>query len=354
MIRNQIIRALESKISFNSLMPGDEYCIILNPAGQMVRCIYERNPLESYTIKPSGNGYTAEKNEILIESRTIKISGIVDTSLFTAFPSDIKNPRLVFSFADIFASKIDFNTETRSGDKFSLIVEEYYKFDEFIGYGPIQAALYERADGQVFKGFLYDNGTRKSYFDPEGNELGASFIKSPVQIGRITSQFSNRRLHPILGVIKKHLGVDLAAPKGTPVMASADGKVEFIGTNGGFGKQIVLSHGGNYRTHYGHLSNFRAGLKVGSRVRQKQIIGYVGSTGLATGPHLDYRLQHQGVYKNPFAVKFRPRSILQGDEFTLHSENVASLTEALYTENAVPLLHVETMLLNSDQVLSLL
>ncbi len=354
MIRNQIIKALKPKISFSSLMPGDRYSIIINPDGQLVRCVYERSPLESYTIKSRDNEYCAEKNEVLLEARTIRISGQVDTSLFTAFPSDIKSARLIYSFADIFASKIDFNTETRSGDEFSLLVEEYYKFDEFIGYGPIQAAIYTQANGDVHEGYLYNNGSRDSYYDADGNELGASFIKSPVQVGRISSRFTNRRMHPILGVIKKHLGVDLAAPHGTPIMAAADGRITMMRTNGGFGKQIVLSHGGNYRTHYGHLSKFRKGLQVGSKVRQKQIIGYVGSTGLATGPHLDYRLQHQGVYKNPFGVKFRPRSVLKGGELALHKENASSYNALLVAEKSSPVLHVETLLLGSDSKLSLL
>jgi len=354
-IRNQIFRSLKNQVNLNSLRPGDSYSIILDAEGQLVKCVYEINPFLSYTVKPDETGIITERNDVLLEARTVKVSGIITSSLFSAFPAGIKSPRIIYAFADVFSSKIDFNTETRNGDSFSLIVDEYYRFDEFVGYGPIVAARYERENGEIIEAFRYgSDDVSTNYYDRDGNELGASFIRSPVPIGRITSRFSYRRLHPILGVIKKHLGVDLAAPRGTPVMAAADGKVVFAGANGGFGKQLVIAHPGDYRTHYGHLSRFSAGLQKGSIIKQKQVIGYVGSTGLATGPHLDYRLQHHGIFKNPFAVKFQPKSTLQSRELELLKLRVAELSDKLLTDFAGKIISVRAISLSGDQHLALI
>ena len=198
-------------------------------------------------------------------------------------------------------------------------------------------------DGQIF-----------GYYDRNGNDLGASFIRSPVAVGRVSSRFSHKRLHPILGVVRQHLGVDLAAPRGTPVMAAADGKVISVGANGGFGLQVVLAHSGGYRTFYGHLSRFKEGLRPGQSVRQKQVIGYVGSSGLATGPHLDYRLQQHGVFKNPFAIKFQPRNTLKGAEL-LALTTVIDETASLLAEGASErLLTVKALNVKDDQQLTLL
>jgi murein DD-endopeptidase MepM/ murein hydrolase activator NlpD len=351
----QIFSTLGNMLNFNNLRPGDRYSIIVDENSNLLKCVYEVNPLESYTVKFTDDGYLAERNRIFLETRKVRISGVVDTSVFAAFPADIKTPRLVYSFADIFASRVDFNTETRPGDSFSLIVDEYYRFDEFVGYGPIQAARFERADGETFEAFRFrTDKDSATYFDSDGKELGASFIRSPVQIGRITSRFSRRRMHPILKVVRQHLGVDLAAPRGTPVMAAADGRIVSIGTNGGFGKQIIIAHGVDYRTHYGHFSRFKKGLKVGSMVKQKQIIGYVGSTGLATGPHLDYRVQQHGVFRNPFSVRFQPRSFLKGAELARLKEKIGDIAPKLYAEHGDSLLEVTTMSISGGQQLTML
>jgi len=352
---NQIFSSLSSKLNFKNLRPGDRYSIIFDENSNLLKCVYEVSPLESYTVKYTDNGYLADRNRIILETRRVKISGVVDTSLFAAFPRDIKTPRLVYTFADIFASRIDFNTETRPGDRFSLIVDEYYRFDEFVGYGPIQAAKFERADGEIFDAFRFrTESDLDGYFDRNGNELGASFIRSPVQIGRITSRFSRRRMHPILRVVRQHLGVDLAAPRGTPVMAAADGRIVSMRTNGGFGKQVIIAHGNDYRTHYGHLSRFKKGLKVGSRVKQKQTIAYVGSTGLATGPHLDYRVQQNGVFRNPFSVKFQPRSILKGPELARLQGRISDIAPKLYIEHGESLLKVTTMSITGEEQITML
>ncbi len=313
--RQIFIETFGKRLDFKNLQPGEHFALTLDQEGRMVRGEFQVNPYTSYTATPDAQGYTVNRDAVRLEVRTVAIDGRITSSLFAAFPDDLKSPQLVYAFADIFAAKIDFNTETREGDRFCLLVDEYYRAGRFIGYGPILAAGYAKSDGDTLEAFRFSpDGKKFSYYDAEGRELGASFIRSPVPIARVSSRFSYHRLHPILGVVREHLGVDLAAPTGTPIMAAADGKVIFIGRNGGFGNQIILAHPGDYRTHYGHLSRFKAGLRTGSLVRQKQIIGYVGATGLATGPHLDYRIEHHGVFKNPFAMKFQPKSRLTGSK----------------------------------------
>jgi len=313
-VKSQIIDSLRTVIDFNSLKVGDSYSLIIRNNDTLEKGFYESGPLTVYSITRRGDSFKVKKKEVLLESRTVKISGAVNTSLYDAFPKGVKDPRIIYAFADIFASKIDFNSETHSGDCFELVVDEYYRYYDFVGYGKIRYARYERADGETHEAFLHKRKGKQVYFDKNGHELGAFFLRSPVPMGRVTSRFSYHRLHPILGVIRKHLGVDLAAPKGTPIMAAADGKVFKRGYNGGFGNQIVLSHGSRYKTYYGHLSRFKTGLKPGDKVKQKEIIGYVGSTGLATGPHLDYRISENGIFKNPFSLRFKPHTTLAGEE----------------------------------------
>lgn len=354
-INAQILKSLGELIDFRKLRPGSNYSIRVGQNNELLQCVFTISPLESYTITKTDNGYLAERDKKFLEARKVRISGEIKTTLFDAFPRDIKSPKLIYAFADIFSSRLDFNTETRSGDTFNLIVEEYYLFDDFIGYGPILAGKYDRAGGEHFEAFRYSpEANLNSYFDRDGHELRASFLRSPVGIGRVSSRFSWRRKHPILGVTRQHLGVDLAAPLGTPVMAAADGKIVSLGFNGGFGKQIIIAHGNDYRTHYGHLSKFAKTLKVGSRVNQKQIIGYVGSTGLSTGPHLDYRVQHHGTFKNPFALAYRPKSTLNNEKLAGLRASINPLLAELFADGANRLLNVSSLTIDDGQQLSLL
>ncbi len=315
-IRSQIINALDGHLDFRNLRPSDRYAVILDEAGELAAYRYESGPLDIYqVIRTPDNEFQTEKLAVPLEQRVVELAGRVESSLFAAFQPHGEEAKLIYTFADIFAARIDFNTETRNGDKFGLIFEKYYKDGEFVGYGRILSAKYQRRDGEVLEAFFYESEkTPGSYFDRQGHELGASFIRSPVPMGRVTSGFSPNRLHPVLNVVRPHLAVDLAAPVGTPVIAAADGRVVLAGWNGGYGNQVILEHANGYRTQYGHFSRIRPGLKVGDRVRQKEVIGYVGATGLATGPHVCYRVQHNGRFVDPLGLKFRPRSVLAGAE----------------------------------------
>ncbi|MFO7604695.1 MAG: peptidoglycan DD-metalloendopeptidase family protein [Desulfurivibrionaceae bacterium] len=354
-VRARLIECLGEVIDFRKIRPGDRYSIKVDDEEKLLKCVYEISPIESYTLINTDNGYRIERDKKNLETRKIRISGMIDTTLFAAFPADIKTPKLIYAFADIFSSRLDFNTEIRVGDRFSLIVEEYYLFGEFIGYGPVLACKYERSNGELLEAFRYNPGDQlNSYFDRDGRELGSSFLRSPVEIGRLSSSFSQRRKHPISGTVKPHLGIDLAAPRGTRVKAAADGEIVFAGRNGGFGNQIIIAHANNYRTHYGHLAGFKKGLKVGQRVRQKEIIGYVGSTGLSTGPHLDYRMQHNASFKNPLSVKFRPKSVLEGEKLAELQGSISPLISELYTDYASAVLEVGSLVITGDRRIAFL
>jgi murein DD-endopeptidase MepM/ murein hydrolase activator NlpD len=307
-----ITKKLSRLINFRRLQPGDTLSISTDYAGRLIKCIYERGPFELYAIEPDQDGgYKVYKKDVALELRVVKLTGVVGDSLFGSFSQIGEEPRLAVAFANIFASQIDFNTESMPEDKFDLIVEKYFKQGRFIGYGRILAARYDGALKDLNAYFFKQNGGKEGrYFDAKGREIGTAFLRSPLPVIKVTSRFSYQRLHPILGSERPHLGVDLAAPIGTPVMAAADGKVEFAGWRNGFGKTVLLRHSGGVTTQYAHLSRFGNGVSAGARVRQRQVIGYVGVSGLATGPHLDYRLAVKGVFKDPFSVKFMPKSIL--------------------------------------------
>ncbi|MEW6519642.1 MAG: M23 family metallopeptidase [Thermodesulfobacteriota bacterium] len=355
-VQQQILDNLSSCLDFRRLRPKDKYRVFLDDQGQLMRCEYETGPLESYSITRNEDTFVAQRDAINVSIKTCMIEDSISTSLFDAFAKNQMKAPLVYAFADIFSSRIDFNTELQKDDTFRLVVEKYFKDDEFVGYGNILYARYQQEKGQTFEGFFYQPDAAKegSYFDADGEELGTSFIKSPVPLGRVTSTFSYRRLHPISGVVRPHLGVDLAAPVGTPVMATADGTVSYVGFKGGFGRQVIISHPGGYKTYYGHLSRFSKGLKRGSDVTMKQIIGYVGSSGISTGPHLDYRVQQLGNFHDPFSLDLKPKSTLQGEKLAMFKSHIAALTGLIETSPTPDLLYVRHLLIKPDEQLTML
>ena len=353
-VRRELIRALTGTLDFRRLRPHDRFTIILDDNGELVRCDYESGPLANYTVVRQADGYSAEKVAIPLELHIVRLTGMIHSSLFATFSELGEEPRLIEAFAGIFASKIDFNTETREGDRIELIVEKYYKDNVFVGYGKMLMARYEQAD-TAWEGYYYASATAPAgYYDKDGEQLGTSFLRSPIPFGRVTSGFSYHRKHPILNKTLPHLGVDLAAPVGTPVLAASEGKVIYLGRKGGFGKTVILKHAGGYQTHYGHLSRYGKGLKVGSRVEQKDVIGYVGSTGLATGPHLDYRISLNGSFKNPFSIKFKPRYILSAGELDDFREAMIQVVRLRNTPTDSAILQVENTVFSKDNKISFL
>jgi murein DD-endopeptidase MepM/ murein hydrolase activator NlpD len=293
-----IISKLKPFLDFNRLR-GGTYRFVANMEGELVKFVFEKSPTEVYKIEKGDEGYVAQKKEISLERYLVKVSGEIRSSLYEAMNVVGEQDLLALSFADILAWEIDFYQDLREGDRFKLVVEKFYRGDQFVQYGLIDALEYQRGD-RMIRGFRYGN----DYYNERGVSLRRPFLKAPLRFDRISSRFSHARRHPILGGTYPHYGVDYAAPAGIPVWAVADGTVVSVGWNGGFGKQVVLRHMNRYKTYYGHLSKYGTGIKNGAQVRQKQVIGYVGSTGLSTGPHLDYRLSKDGKFLNPLMEVF--------------------------------------------------
>lgn len=353
-VRQSVITAFDGIVDFREMKPQDRYTLTLDDEGSLLKCLYESGPLEVHTIERSAGGsFTAKQLDVSLDCRTVKLRGRIESSLFAALAAFKEDPKLIYSFADIFASKIDFNTETRYGDTFELVFEKYYKNNQFVGYGKILVARYNSKEIGPLEAFHF-GGEKSAYFDQRGHELGESFIRSPLPMAKVSSGFSYNRRHPVLDIVRPHLGVDLAAPNGTPIMAASDGRVDFVGWKGGFGKHIILTHSGGYKTYYAHLSRFANDIKDGARVRQKQIIGYVGSTGIATGPHLDYRMAKNGVFTNPFNVKFIPRSRLTGTQLVLFRQESGSLTQLARSLDDPRVMVVKNVVVTPDNPLTML
>ena len=293
-----IISKLKPYVNFKKIK-GGTYHFITDVKGELVKFIYEASPTEIYEIEKDPQGYVAQRKKVSLETHLVKVVGEIRSSLFESMDAVGEQDPLTIAFAEILAWEIDFYKDVREGDQFKVVVEKIYKGDQFIQYGTIHAVEYQRGE-KIIRGMRYKEG----YYNEKGISLKKAFLKAPLRFNRISSKFSRARKHPILGGVRPHYGVDYAAPPGTPIWAVADGSVTSCGWNSGFGNQVILRHKNGYMTCYGHLSSYGPGIRKGVRVRQKQIIGYVGSTGLSTGPHLDYRLVKNNQFRNPLKETF--------------------------------------------------
>jgi len=303
---HQVSEALSPHLNLRHLRPGDEVEIRYAGAGEVEAIRVNRGLLETYEVRPEGDGWAAGQLSIVIEHREVARHGTLQGSLFASMESLGESAALVVTFAEVFAWDFDFYTQSRQRDRFSVLVEKLYRDDGFVGYGDLLAARYVSGD-TTLAAFLFDDPSgHKGYYDAEGKSMRKAFLKTPLKFERISSRFSYSRLHPVLGTHRPHLGVDYAAPTGTPVHSVAAGTVVGISTQGGSGRMVSIRHAMGYESKYLHLSRFAQGLRVGNRVEQKQVVGYVGSTGLATGPHLDFRLVRYGKPVNPLTQIFPP------------------------------------------------
>ena len=293
-----IISKLKPYVNFKKIK-GGTYHFITDVKGELVKFIYEASPTEMYEIEKDPQGYVAQRKKVSLETHLVQVVGEIRSSLFEAMDAVGEQDPLTIAFAEILAWEIDFYKDVREGDQFKVVGEKIYKGDQFIQYGTIHAVEYQRGE-KIIRGMRYKEG----YYNEKGISLKKAFLKAPLRFNRISSKFSRARKHPILGGVRPHYGVDYAAPPGTPIWAVADGSVTSCGWNSGFGNQVILRHRNGYMTCYGHLSSYGPGIRKGVRVRQKQIIGYVGSTGLSTGPHLDYRLFKNNQFRNPLKETF--------------------------------------------------
>ena len=280
------------------LYPGDELRYRAGPDGRLEALRYRVDEAHSLAIDRQDAGFSVSTITHPIEHRQRFAKASIDDSLFLAAQRAGLSDRLTMELAGIFGWDIDFALDIRKGDTFAVIYDEIYQNGERLRDGDILAASFTNR-GRTYRAIRFDDG---HYYTPEGKSMRKAFLRTPVRFTRISSRFSLGRKHPILHRIRAHHGVDYAAPTGTPIKATGDGKVVFLGRKGGYGRVIMLKHGSRYSTVYAHLSRYRRGLHRGSRVRQGQIIGYVGMSGLATGPHLHYEFRVNGVHRNPLTV----------------------------------------------------
>lgn len=289
---------------------GNNYSVLcLNDSLQSVRYfIYEETPTSFivFSLADSVYVYTGAKD---IEQRVKETSGRIESSLWNAMIAQGNDPQLALELSDIYAWTVDFFGIQR-GDNYRVIYEMLYVEDQPIGVGRILASVFQHR-GSEFYAFYFEQDGKGDYFDEEANSLRKTFLKAPLRYSRISSHFSHRRLHPVHRVYRAHHGVDYAAPAGTPVMAVGDGVVTIARYRGANGNMVEIRHNSVHKTQYLHLSRYGKGIREGVRVTQGQVIGYVGSTGTSTGPHLDFRFYEHGTPVNPLTVKSPPAEPVQ-------------------------------------------
>ena len=285
------------------IAPRQEIEFYVDTESRLARLVHRLDRIRSLHVTRDGDAFTFEEVVEPPEASLATATGIIDSSLFKAGQRVGLSDNIIMQMAEIFGWDVDFALDIRAGDRFALLFEEQLKDGERIGEGPIVAAEFTNR-GRRIRAIRYVDPTgRADYFSPDGRSMRKAFLRTPVNFTRISSRFSFGRRHPILHKMRAHRGVDYAAPRGTAVKASGDGRVVFAGRKGGYGRTVILQHGSAYTTLYAHLARIPKGVRPGKRVEQGQVIGSVGSTGLATGPHLHYEFRVRGVHHDPLKVK---------------------------------------------------
>ena len=329
-----------AKDALTHLKPGSEVGFDLpvdapGGAGNLRTLRYDRDPTHTVELTLAGDQVSQRVIERRTETRTVVLSGEVGDSLFrSARKAGLSASHINTLTDDIFKYDIDFNDDVGAHDRFSVVVDQVWRDGELISTGPVQAATFT-VDGKLYSGFRFErSGGKPEYFTGEGRPLKRTFIRMPIPYARLTSSFGNR-YHPILGRMRMHEGVDFAASSGTPIQAAGDARVDFVGWKGGYGRVVILDHGHGYSTLYGHMSRFGSE-HVGQRLAQGSVIGYVGMTGLATGPHLHYEFRVNGVHRNPLSITMPPPEPLSGPALAqFRTQTGTALTTIRKVENVI-------------------
>jgi murein DD-endopeptidase MepM/ murein hydrolase activator NlpD len=301
-------------LGFSLLFPGDSLVFRFSPDGSLNRFSLLSRLVCWYNVAAVRDSIVAQRKPVVRWSYECFARGILGTSLAETMDSVNVDGAVVNAIADIFAWDINFFMDPRAGDTVEAVFDEQYADGRNAGCGPVRAAHYVNNSRSFWAIGLDGPDGRAVYYDLDGKSVQKEFLKAPLRYNRISSRFSFHRRHPILGIVRPHLGIDYAAPDGTPVYAAADGTVSFAGAESGFGRLVRVRHGGSYETSYGHLSSFARGISGGAHVRQGDLLGFVGSTGLSTGPHLDYRMKANGRFINPMTVNLPSKSGVSDDE----------------------------------------
>jgi murein DD-endopeptidase MepM/ murein hydrolase activator NlpD len=334
---DEVVRALKGVYDFRSARPGHRFDLVRDLTGRLTWFRYMAGPRAIYHAWRDLDGTLKGLSEqVIILTQAVFVTGEIDQSLYVAMEAAGEYPWLTMLLVDLFAWDIDFYTETQKGDRFKLIVEKEFVAGEFIGYGRILGAEYAMANGRTNRAFFYlsPDGKTSGYYSPEGTSVRKAFLKSPIQFASITSKFG-LRMHPILQYVRAHKGVDYGAPQGTAIWAVADGVVSHSSWSGGYGNLVAIRHSNGFESRYAHLSRFGQNVRAGRRVSQKQIIGYVGKTGLATGAHLHFEVLQHGKFVNPLRIAVPPSPPIPSAEMATFRETIAPVLGALESGTAV-------------------
>ncbi len=298
----KFLRAAHDMKAMHQLVPGRVFHAQTLASGELVLLRYFQGGSEQFVVRKIAGVFKTASEPAELETHVQMKSGVIDSSLFAAIDSAGVPDSVATQIVDILASEIDFHRDIRKGDRFTVVYDSLYGNGEPARAGRVLAVEFVN-QGMPYRALYFEAENGESgYYAPDGKNLKKAFLRSPLEFSRISSGFSLGRFHPVLKTWRAHKGIDYAAPTGTGVKAAADGTVAFAGWQGGYGNVIFLQHDGSYSTVYGHLSAFAKGLRQGQRVRQGEIIGRVGATGMATGPHLHYEFRFNGVQRDPLKV----------------------------------------------------
>jgi len=331
---DEIATALRPVFDFRYARAGDHYRLAQDEHGVVTDFDYRRSEFERYTLRRVGEKLVAERIQPELRVEQARIAGVISTNLYDAVEALGESSELAHDFAEIFAWDVDFSRSVRPGDEFHILYERRYLKNEqgkqrYIGAGRILAARYASVMGEEHSAvYFQQDSARGGYYRADGSAVERQFLQAPLTYRRISSTYSMARVHPITGERRPHLGIDYAAAAGTPVWAVANGRVMFRGWLGGLGKCVKIRHDNGYESWYGHLSSY-PDLALGQQVRQKQVIGYVGSTGLSTGPHLHFTLQKNGRMVNPSTMSAAAAPPISRQQMTQFAAARDGLLQAL-------------------------
>lgn len=330
-----MIAALTGVMDFRRCRPDHQLVIERDVDGALHRFEYRASITQIYSVEPDGEGWVGRPIEVPVQRTRLARGGVVTTSLGAALEAAGLGRTMVGTFVETFENGIDFNVETRAGDAFRILVDEERIDGVFLGYGTVAAIEYRSQRRGTLRAFWFEGRPGDGdYHDETGRAVHGGWLRTPLHYDHISSPFDPRRMHPVLRRIMPHNGIDYAAGTGTPVWAAADGEITFIGPRGANGNLVAIRHEGGYESFYAHLSRFAPGLSRGDEVRQRQLIGYVGSTGRSTGPHLHFGLKRRGTFVDPGRELNGPGRMLPAAQLTRFRAQLPALRREL---DAIPI-----------------
>jgi len=300
---HDVVSTDEQTAKLTRLYPGDQIDFHVDDTGALQALRYALDETRTLHLKRNGDGFESRMETRPLDRQVVEAQGRITSSLYNAALSAGLDDRLIMELAGIFGWDVDFALDIRRDDRFTVIYEALYRDGEKIRNGKILAAEFINR-GERFRALRYEGADgRNDYYAPDGRSMRKAFLRTPTDFTRVSSEFNPARVHPVYGTKRPHVGTDYAAPPGTPIKAAGDGKIIHRGPHGGYGNTVILQHGTRYSTLYAHMRGFANGHSTGDRVSQGEIIGYVGSTGVSTGPHLHYEFRVDGTHRNPRTVE---------------------------------------------------